>query len=81
MTRNSHGHRKYTMSPKAIEQRRIARQVIRLRRNACATPPGKTIGLHITPQAADIVLSFPQGKPRREFLSAAILQHSATTAK
>ena len=70
---HTHGHRKYTMSEAARNQRRIARMA---RVNAPShNPKGKTIGLHITPQAAAIVLSYPQGKTRRKFISSAILQY------
>ena len=71
----THGHRKYTMSEAARNQRRMAR----LSRIAKYRPSqaGKSIGLHITPQAAAIVLSYPQGRQRRDFVSSAILQHPA----
>lgn len=75
---STHGHRKYTMTEAARNQRRIARQ-------ARANKPhksnaGRAIGLHITPQAAAIVLSYPQGKARRDFVTTAILQHSPKSA-
>ena len=71
----THGHRKYTMSEAARNQRRIARQA--RANNPRRQQAGRTIGLHITPQAAAIVLSYPQGRQRRDFVSSAILQHSA----
>lgn len=71
----THGHRRYTMTEAAILQRRLARQS--RSNNPHASRAGHSIGLHITPQAAAILLSYPQGKQRREFLSTAILQHSA----
>ena len=74
----THGHRKYTMSDAARNQRRIARQA--RANNPRHTPKGKTIGLHITPQAAAIVLSYPQGRQRRDFVSSAILQHPSNAA-
>ena len=69
----THGHRKYTMSEAARNQRRIARQARRDKQRKSRA--GKSIGLHITPQAAAILLSYPQGKESREFLSTSILQH------
>ena len=69
----THGHRKYTMSEAARNQRRIARQA--RANNPSRQQEGRTIGLHITPQAAAIVLSYPQGRRRRDFVSSAILQH------
>ena len=74
----THGHRRYTMTPAAILQRRRARQA--RANNTRHTPKGKTIGLHITPQAAAIVLSYPQGRQRRDFVSSAILQHPSNAA-
>lgn len=70
----THGHRKYTMSDAARQQRRMARQA--RANNPRRQQAGRIIGLHITPQAAAIVLSYPQGKQRREFLSTAILRDS-----
>ena len=69
----THGHRKYTMSEAARNQRRIARQA--RAKNPRRQQAGRTIGLHITPQAAAIVLSYPQGRKRRDFVSTAILQY------
>lgn len=74
----THGHRKYTMSEAARNQRRIARQA--RANNPRRQQAGRTIGLHITPQAAAIVLSYPQGRQRRDFVSSAILQHPSNAA-
>lgn len=74
----THGHRKYTMSDAARNQRRIARQA--RANNHRPSQRGRTIGLHITPQAAAIVLSYKQGKERRKFISSAILKHSEHSA-
>ena len=71
----THGHRRYTMSPAAVNQRRMARQARRDKPRPSRA--GRSIGLHITPQAAAILLSYPKGRTRRAFLSSAILQHSA----
>ena len=70
---HTHGHRKYTMSEAARNQRRIARQA--RANNPRRQQAGRTIGLHITPQAAAIVLSYQQGRKRRDFVSSAILRH------
>ena len=69
----THGHRKYTMSDAARQQRRMARQA--RANNPRRQKAGRIIGLHITTQAAAIVLSYPQGRARRDFLSSTIRQH------
>lgn len=70
----THGHRKYTMSAAAIQQRRMARRA----RKYVPRPSraGTSVGLHITEQAAAVVLSYPMGKKRRAFITDAILHHS-----
>lgn len=74
----THGHRRYTMTAAAINQRRMARQArVKVSKNR-PSRAGRSVGLHITPQAAAIIRSYKQGKKRREFLSAAILNHSKT---
>ena len=75
----THGHRKYTMTEAARNQRRLARMARTYKPRI--SHKGKTIGLHITPQAAAIVLSYPKGKARRGFLTDAIRQYSAQTGR
>lgn len=74
----THGHRRYTMSAAAIEQRRRARQCRVYKRGSDPSRAGISIGLHITKQAAAIVLSYPMGRERRSFLSEAILSKART---
>ena len=73
---STHGHRRYTMTVAAINQRRMARQARVKYSKDRPSRAGRAIGLHIPPQAAAILLSYQQGKKRREFLSSAILRHS-----
>lgn len=69
----THGHRKYTMSKAALAQRAAARKNVVYIKNRRPSRAGVTIGLHITPKAKSIVESYGQGRPRREFLTSAII--------
>lgn len=71
----THGHRRrYTMTAAAMEQRRIARQCRVYKAGQNPSRAGRTIGMHITEQAAAIVKSYPMGRERRKFVTDAILQ-------
>lgn len=69
----THAHRRYTMSAAALEQRKGAQKRRTYRKGLRPSRKGVTIGLHITPQAAAILGAYRQGRPRRAFLTAAIL--------
>lgn len=78
MNTQTHGHRRYTMTNKAKAQRRLAREAKLRGVRGKASNAGVTIGLHITPQAAAILTSYPQGTIRREFLTSAIVNEAQT---
>lgn len=75
----THGHRRqYTMTAKAYAQRRMARQCRIMKKGSKPSRAGTSIGLHITEQAAAILLSYQQGRERRGFLTDAILHNQAS---
>lgn len=72
----THSHRKYTMSPAALAQRRAARAGSMRNRGTHIPIDTVSVGIHITPQAMAVVKSYKRGKPRREFMTSAILAYS-----